>query len=260
MAPFFRLASIVAAALLSATLIQASAIPAPVLTPQSSNPGLAKDEHFEILEKRGGVITSCRVPGTIALTFDDGPFAYTNRLLDILKDRGVKATFFVNGHNIGDIYHYDWVVKRAYREGHQIASHTWSHADLTSLSYNQINTQMVQLDNALKSIIGVRPIYMRPPFGNLNSAVTEYLDDHGYKIVKWRVDTNDWAHPHNIDASLNAYRRAGGSGFIVLQHDTFESTVNDLVPRAIDYAKGRGWELVTVGECLGVSQDNWYRS
>ncbi|KAG0273925.1 hypothetical protein BGZ95_010266 [Linnemannia exigua] len=260
MAPFFRIASIAAAALLSVPLIQASAIPAPVLTPQSSNPGLAKDEHFGILEKRGGIITSCKVPGTIALTFDDGPYMYTNHLLDTLKERGVKATFFVNGHNVGDIYQYDWVVKRAYREGHQIASHTWAHADLATLSYDQINTQMVQLDNALKSIIGVRPVYMRPPYGNLNSAATEYLNDHGYKIVKWRVDTNDWAHPNDVDQSFDAYKHAGGPGFIALQHDTYESTVNDLVPRAIDYAKSRGWDIVTVGECLGVSQDSWYRS
>ncbi|KAF9911752.1 hypothetical protein EC991_002480 [Linnemannia zychae] len=259
MTPAFRLISI-AAALLSATLIQASAIPAPVLTPQSSDPELVKNEHFQILEKRGGIITSCRVPGTIAMTFDDGPYRFTNQLLNILKDRGVKATFFVNGHNIGDIYQYDWVVKRAYREGHQIASHTWAHADLATLSYDQISAQMTQLDNALKSIIGVRPVYMRPPYGNLNSAATDYLNDNGYKIVKWRVDTNDWAHPDDTDTSLNAYKRAGGSGFIALEHDTYESTVNDLVPRAIEYAKNRGWELVTVGECLGVSQDDWYRS
>ncbi|KAF9289609.1 hypothetical protein BGZ88_007677 [Linnemannia elongata] len=260
MASFFRLASL-AAALLSVSMIaQASVIPAPVLTPQSSNPELTKDAHFEHLEKREyGVITSCRVPGTVAMTFDDGPYKFTNQLLDHLKQAGVKATFFVNGHNIGDIYQYDWIVKRAYREGHQIASHTWGHADLTTLSYDQIHRQMTQLDDALKSIIGVRPVYMRPPYGNLNGAAQGYLNDKGYKIVKWRVDTNDWAHPGNVDASLAAYKRAGGSGFIALEHDTYESTVNDLVPRAIQYAKNRGWELVTVGECLGVSRDDWYR-
>lgn len=143
MAPFFRLASI-AAALLSVSMIaQASVIPAPVLTPQSSNSVLTKDAHFEHLEKREyGVITSCRVPGTVAMTFDDGPYKFTNQLLDHLKQAGVKATFFVNGHNIGDIYQYDWIVKRAYHEGHQIASHTWGHADLTTLSYDQIHNQM----------------------------------------------------------------------------------------------------------------------
>ncbi|KAF9125946.1 hypothetical protein BGW39_007026 [Mortierella sp. 14UC] len=228
MAPFVRLASI-AAALLSATLILC--YPCTCVDPSVFSPRTGQERALS-----------------------------DPRLLDILKERGVKATFFVHGHNIGDIYQYGWVVKRAYREGHQIASHTWAHADLATLSYDQINTQMTQLDNALKSILGVRPVYMRPPYGNLNSAATDYLNDHGYKIVKWRVDTNDWAHPHDTDASLSAYKRAGGSGFIALEHDTYESTVSDLVPRAIECAKIRGWELVTVGECLGVSRDGWYRS
>ncbi|KAF8943160.1 hypothetical protein BGZ47_005729 [Haplosporangium gracile] len=259
MALIFRLASI-AAVLLSASLLQASVIPASVLTPQSSNPELTKDTHFEHLEKREyGVITSCKVPGTVAMTFDDGPYKFTNQLLDRLKEAGVKATFFVNGANIGNIYQYDWIVKRAYREGHQIASHTWGHADLTTLSYDEIHTQMTKLDDALESIIGVRPVYMRPPYGNLNSVAQSYLNDNGYKIVKWRVDTSDWAHPDNVEASFSAYEYAGEAGFIALEHDTFESTVNDLVPRAIEYAKNHGWELVTVGECLGVSQNDWYR-
>jgi peptidoglycan/xylan/chitin deacetylase (PgdA/CDA1 family) len=163
MAPFFRLASI-AASLVSATMIaqnHASAIPAPILTPQSTTSELAKtndaaDAHLQYVDKREyGVITSCKVPGTVAMTFDDGPYKFTNQLLDQLKDAGVKATFFVNGHNIGDIYQYDWVVKRAYNEGHQIASHTWSHADLTRLSYNQIHRQMVQCKLLFGVSIGV---------------------------------------------------------------------------------------------------------
>lgn len=123
----------------------------------------------------------------------------------------------------------------------------------TTLSY------LLLVDDAIQSIIGVKPVYMRPPYGNLNHVAQNYLNDHGYKIVKWKVDTNDWAHPHNVGASLSAYKRSGGSGFIALQHDTIESTVNDLAPRAIEYAKNNGWQLVTVGECLGVPHDNWYR-
>ncbi|KAG0216010.1 hypothetical protein BGX33_000593 [Mortierella sp. NVP41] len=228
------------AALVSATFVQASVIPAPVLMPQSSNPELIKDAHFETLEKCGY--------GTVAVTFDDGPYRFPNQLLDTLNEHGVKATFFVNGQNIGDIYQYDWVVKRAYKEGHQIA-----HADLTSLSYDQINAEMT------KQLHWCLPVYMRPPYGNLNGVSQDYLSDNGYKIVKWRVDTNDWRHPDDVDESLNAYKSAGGPGFIALEHDTIQSIVNDLVPRVIEYAKSRGWDLVTVGECLGVSPDDWYR-
>ncbi|KAF9098003.1 chitin deacetylase [Mortierella sp. AD031] len=115
------------------------------------------------------------------------------------------------------------------------------------------------IDDALQSFIGVCPVYMRPPYGNLNGVSQDYLSDNGYKIVKWRVDTNDWRHPDDVDESLNAYKSAGGPGFIALEHDTIQSIVNDLVPRVIEYAKSRGWDLVTVGECLGVSPDDWYR-
>ncbi|KAF9919502.1 hypothetical protein FBU30_010936 [Linnemannia zychae] len=228
-------------------MVQASVIP--------------RRNHVANLEKRGnGIITSCRIPGTIAMTFDDGPFEYTNQLLDILKENNVKATFFVNGDNIGYIYQYDWVVKRTYNEGHQIGSHTWGHANLATLTLNQIRDQMNELDTALKSIIGVRPVYMRPPYGALNDVALDYLNRNGYKIVTWNVDTNDWAHPGDIRTSLSAYTSAGRSGFIALEHDTHESTVNILVPQIIQYAKHRGWKLVTVGECLGDPKSGWYRA
>ena len=78
------------------------------------------------------------------MTFDDGSYKLTNQLLDHLKQAGVKATFFVNGYNIGNIYQYDWIIKCAYRERRQNASRTWGHADLMILSYDQIHNQMTQ--------------------------------------------------------------------------------------------------------------------
>lgn len=90
------------------------------------------------------VITRCTVPHTAALTYDDGPYKFTNELLDILRGKGVKATFFINGDNKGDLSEYEEVVKRAYREGHQIASHTWSHDDLSKLSSKQVRMEMTK--------------------------------------------------------------------------------------------------------------------
>src|SRR5258708_1045794 len=80
------------------------------------------------VEKRqaiGQIITSCTVPGTFALTFDDGPFAYTSHLLDILASNGVKPTFFLNGANFGNIADYAGVVQRMVADGHQVGSHTY---------------------------------------------------------------------------------------------------------------------------------------
>ncbi|MBE3047794.1 polysaccharide deacetylase family protein [Candidatus Bathyarchaeota archaeon] len=78
------------------------------------------------LQKRAAapVIVSCSEPNTIALTFDDGPFAYTDEVLDLFEAAGMKATFFVNGKNWGNIYDYEDTVRRTIAEGHQIGSHT----------------------------------------------------------------------------------------------------------------------------------------
>ncbi|KAG0370311.1 hypothetical protein BGZ54_006887, partial [Gamsiella multidivaricata] len=91
-----------------------------------------------------GIITSCTVPNTVALTFDDGPYYYTPQLLDYLDSWGVKATFFMNGDSVGKIEKFKDVVERVYNDGHQIASHTWGHADLSLLSLHEIAFQMTR--------------------------------------------------------------------------------------------------------------------
>ena len=114
----------------------------------TENPG---KRAFEVLSKRGSnweskIITACKTPGTVAITFDDGPFEYTGKLLDILKKEGVHTTFFMNGNNYGKILDskYQAIVKRADAEGHQVASHTWDHADLSKLSKEKILDEMTK--------------------------------------------------------------------------------------------------------------------
>ncbi|KAF9098605.1 hypothetical protein BGX27_000759, partial [Mortierella sp. AM989] len=204
----------------------------------------------QVLEKRDedGIIVSCTVPNTLAITFDDGPFEYTEALLDFLKEEDAKVTFFLNGNSGGDVYEYSSAVKRAYEEGHQIGLHTWSHADLTRLSDSGIEEEMSRIDDAVKEIIGVRAVYMRPPFGYVNKKSKKYLFENGYKIVNWSIDTNDWRHPGNVQASMKVYRSALSrtdarkGGYIVLQHDTIESTAQVLAPAAVKYAKENGFK------------------
>ncbi|KAF9943302.1 hypothetical protein BGZ75_007242 [Mortierella antarctica] len=272
MAPLTRLAIV--------AMLASAAFAVPVIPPNPNGPAPAFSEAnayapdaptppSPALFKRAvesGVIMTCSKPGVVALTFDDGPFEYTNALLDILKKKKVKATFFLNGQNNGEIKNYKAVVKRAYNENHQIASHTWSHTDLLTLSKSQILNEMKQLDDAIKGIIGVRPIYMRPPYGNRNESVKKTLIDAGYKIVIWDQDTNDWQHPTEVNKSLDVYKAVLGrkneikqKGHIFLQHDTHKSTALELAPQAIDYALSKGFKVVTVGECLGQSKSKWYR-
>ncbi|KAF9966710.1 hypothetical protein BGZ70_001545 [Mortierella alpina] len=221
------------------------------------------------LQKRAAatVITRCTVPGTIALTFDDGPFLHTSGLLDILRSRAVKATFFMNGRSYGRIEDFAAVVKRAYDDGHQIASHTWDHKDLTSLNQTEVLSEMTLLEDAFKKIIGVRPTYMRPPFGSLNAQVLDILGQRDYTAITWDTDTQDWAHPDNFEASFKVYEsilnnsnELNQPGHIVLQHEVNQVTALQVAPMAIDLALVRGFKVVTVGECLGDPKSNWYKA
>ncbi|KAF9912966.1 hypothetical protein EC991_007580 [Linnemannia zychae] len=208
------------------------------------------------------IITRCTVPGTVALTYDDGPFKYTGRLLDILKAKGVKATFFINGDNNAKLKDYEHIVKRAYKEGHQIASHTWSHKDLGKMSSGQVRKEMTLLDNAIKKLIGVKPVYMRPPFGSLSTTAKRTLGSMNYNVVLWDFDTNDWRHPNDINKSMKPIHSAVDGGkkgaHNILMHDIIEKTATTLTPRAIDHIRSKGYKMVTVGECLGKPKSAWY--
>lgn len=129
--------------LATATLLFTSVLvnSAPALAPTN----IAKS----LIHKRGDasesvIITKCTQPGTMALTFDDGPYIFTEELLNTLKTNNIKATFFVNGHNYVEITDdkYAKLIRRAKNEGHQIASHTWDHADLATLSKEKIKDEM----------------------------------------------------------------------------------------------------------------------
>ncbi|KAG0311942.1 hypothetical protein BGZ99_009824 [Dissophora globulifera] len=269
MAPFSRLALIALAC--SAAFVNSAPVLAP---PNVTGPPAAFANANEAtttpLHKRASaatITTHCTAPGTVAITFDDGPYEYTSKLLDILKAKNVKATFFVNGNNYAKIEDFATVVKRAYTDGHQVASHTWDHADLAKLSSSKVTSEMTMLDAALKKILGVRPVFMRPPYGSTSSTALKVLGNLGYKVITWDVDTEDWQHPTNVNASFVHYTNTLGKsgenkkpGHIFLEHDVNHDTALLLAPKAIDYALSKGFKVVTVGTCLGVAQKNWYRA
>lgn len=210
----------------------------------------------------GVVIDRCTIPGTIALTFDDGPYQYTADLLDLFSRSGARGTFFVNGQNYGNIYEYSGVLQRMHNEGHQIGSHTWSHPYLTSLDYNGIVSQMTQLEDALKEITGIAPKYMRAPYFAVNDIVLGAMADLGYHIISTSIDTKDYKNndPALIGNSVDKFvagLNAGGS--IVLSHDVHEQTVYTLAQAMLDEIKARGLTAVTVGECLGEPSGSWYK-
>lgn len=112
------------------------------------------------------------MPGTLALTYDDGPYQYTNHILDLFRSYNAKATFFVTGNNLGKgqiddaATGYPDTIRRMHTEGHQIASHTWSHQDLSSITSQQRKEQMWRNEMALRNILGFFPTYMVIPQAN----------------------------------------------------------------------------------------------
>ncbi|KEZ46940.1 hypothetical protein SAPIO_CDS0289 [Scedosporium apiospermum] len=210
----------------------------------------------------GSLIYSCTVPNTVALTFDDGPFDYTEHVLDLFDQYDAKATFFLNGHNWGYMTDRPDTVVRMINEGHQVGSHTWSHPDLALLTPEQVTDQMIELEHAFIEVIGKIPTYMRPPFFSYNSETLRVLGDLGYHVIHANIDTLDWSFQDvcKINTSIDLFVEGiTNGGSIVLAHDVHALTAYTLVPAMLEAVKLRGLRAVTVGECLGDPQANWYR-
>ncbi|KAH6658916.1 hypothetical protein BKA67DRAFT_665751 [Truncatella angustata] len=208
----------------------------------------------------GTTVMECNQPGMVALAYDDGPGPYTEELLGILKDNRVNATFFVNGNNVnGPITNPNnaQILQKAYASGHHVGSHTWSHKDLSLLSRDQRMDEMFRLDSALEDIIGYTPRYMRPPFFSCTEDCQRDMAGWGYHIVTANLDTKDYeedyAQSRNTFSSALNSSSPKNSSFIVLVHDTHEGTVEAFTKYMIDEARGYGYKLVTLGECLGDS-------
>lgn len=233
----------------------------PAPTPEPVDPDDSEDNRPERPENGSPakVIYTCTVPGTVAITFDDGPAATTpNLLARLAREPDVKVTFFINGGNYVDasLPQYQSIIQQIYESGHQIASHTFQHKDLATLGADEIRDQMLQNDDIIYAATGKVPRYMRPPYGSTNAAALDTLGKLGYVVVNWDVDTKDWENL-NAQASMGAYNKAfqqNARQFISLQHDTLESTANQLMDLVIPAIRSRGLKMVTVAECLGDSR------
>jgi peptidoglycan/xylan/chitin deacetylase (PgdA/CDA1 family) len=211
----------------------------------------------------GKVIPSCTVPGVVALTFDDGPFAYTQGIVDALTAAGHRATFFQNGNNWDLIYNYNSTLKSMIANGHQIGSHTWSHKDITTLTAAQLTSELTELEIAHQAILGYFPTYFRPPYLSTNAASLSTLKGLGYKVVTVDIDTKDWQEDPLglVNLSIQWYegnQTAGGT--MSLNHDPYQATAQTFVPAIINYLASKNLKSVTVGECLGDDPINWYRN
>lgn len=223
----------------------------------------------------GKEIRACNVPGTVALTFDDGPTRYTGDLLDLLDQYGAKATFFITGNNNGkgqiDDFKLPWasLIERMRQSGHQIASHTWSHEDLSKVTPEQRRDQLVKNEGAIRNILGGFPTYMRPPYSSCRpeSGCPDELGRLGYHVIMYDIDTDDYKNdsPNLIQHSKDIFDQALASAnpytksWLVIAHDAHQQTVHNLTEHMLKSMAHAGYRAVTVGDCLRDPRENWLR-
>ncbi|KAH7113757.1 hypothetical protein B0J11DRAFT_399026, partial [Dendryphion nanum] len=221
----------------------------------------------------GTGIYHCVTPGTVALTYDDGPYkVLTDHILGLLKKYNAKATFFVTGNNInkGQIDttpEYVASIKRMDAEGHQIASHTWTHLDLSKISSEDRKAQMYYVEMAIRNIIGKIPTYMRPPYSSCTGDCEKDMADLGYHVTYFNVDTDDYNQPKSIEKSQDWFKgnitkngNKKDDRWLTVNHDIVEGTAYKLTEFMLKTLGDAGYKAVTVGECLGDPKAYWYRN
>lgn len=228
------------------------------------------------------VIEKCVTRGDIALSFDDGVSRVTQEVLNILRKARVKATFFVLGNTLDSpILGEDFakkVLTQMIEDGHVIASHSYSHPNFDDYWPEGIQHEMNRAKGLFQKHISRSPRFMRPPFGNASPRTIKALNDLGYFIIRWNVDTNDWMHKYAPEKSLREFSsklpeqekinsvrwQKGGltdlgvrtvingilDSKIALMHD-IHSGITGFLPQLIQHARNLGYRFVSMDECLG---------
>jgi len=186
--------------------------------------------------------------GCLALTFDDGPDPVdTPKLLDLLREKGVKATFFVVGKRADQ---HPEIVRRAWAEGHLVANHTWSHYSLFCfLMPGRLRAEINRGTESVGRICGVRPRFFRSPVGLRHPLLEPYLKDAGLEYISWTIRTRDTLTANSSVLARRILDKAA-SGDIILLHDRLPGGTNamlEALPRVIDELRERGFEFVLAG-------------
>lgn len=200
----------------------------------------AQDEAQPVSAQKNG--------GYVALTFDDGPWPKnTERLLDGLAQRGVKATFFLIGSQVEAQRE---VVERMAEEGHQIGLHTWDHVQLKGASQETIDGQLDACRTCLEAIVGPTDFMVRPPYGFVDDNLKQWADA---PIICWSVDTEDWKDK-NPARILQVCLNEVEDGSIILMHDIYDTSVEAAL-QTVDALMAQGYYFVTVEELFALRRE-----
>lgn len=203
----------------------------------------------DLVNADAATITAVSTPSpVVAMTFDDGPHpTNTPRLLDMLRERGLRATFYLIGNRV---VQYPDIVRRIAQEGHEIGNHSWSHPFLNRMSDRAVTLEIDQTTNAIFQVTGRPPVTFRPPYGAFTRRQRTALHaNRTLPTILWSVDPQDWRRP---GASTVANRILSGTrqGGIILSHDIHRGTI-DAMPQTLDGLTARGLHFVTVSQILG---------
>lgn len=181
----------------------------------------------------------------LKLTFDDGPHpTLTPKLLNILKKRNVKATFFVQGNKVKK---YPDITRRAVDEGHEIGNHTWSHFPINQIDLSILKNELILTTDVIREASGRVPIIMRPPYGATNANLNKLINDEFHmNVVMWSLDSKDWKYKDSI-LVLKRIINNSKSGDIILTHDIYASTIL-AIPPTLDRLLEKGFNFATVSE------------
>jgi len=189
-------------------------------------------------------------PLMVALTFDDGPCRNTKKILDILEDHNVAATFCVIGKRIR---RNEEVLMRTFESGHEIVGHSWNHERFTTLSREDIKNQIVRTNDEIYRVTGIVPIFHRVPYGAMSDTVVCVSEELGMAILSWSVDPRDWEYGATAESIYEHIMENIFDGSIILFHDIHDVTVlaiEKIVPSLI----AQGYQLMTVSELLSHSE------
>jgi peptidoglycan/xylan/chitin deacetylase (PgdA/CDA1 family) len=217
-------------------------------------------------------ISVCPDKNTWGVSYDDGPSPYTPKLLNYLDEKSIKATFFVVGSRV--VSRPD-MLRAEHIAGHEISVHTWSHHPLTTMTNEQIVAELGWTMKAIKDVVGVTPTTMRPPFGDIDDRVRAISMAMGLTPILWtgsgesEFDTDDWRIPGGTatgQSSFDQFNKILGlasslnTGFIVLEHDLYQETVDMAVGYFLPSAETHNppFKLEAINQCLGKSLADVY--
>lgn len=206
--------------------------------------------------RTGSIDANARMNGKevpmVALTFDDGPDSEkTEAILNLLKEKQVKATFFVIGAQVEENAD---LIQRMALEGHQIGIHTYKHVDLSCLDESEQRLEIRKTEEVIEKIVGEQNLMLRPPFGQMNTVLENWIDR---PIILWSVDTEDWTDRPAIEVIMQTVENVR-DGDIILMHDVSENGL-EAVAGIIDEMHRMGYTFLTIEElflCKEIALEN----